>query len=336
MNATRENFTGDLKLLFDGLPEGITVEAGTLASGQNSLPVVFEAPADAPIAGRLLEPVARPVEAMAPLQSTFRHRVEWVRIQNNTVYVQSDVHQMAAAIVEPVPFRIRLAEPDAPLVQNGALDLEVVAERDAGYDEPITLKMLLNPPGTSALPEMTIPPGTNRISYRLDANANAQTGRCHTAVIATAKLKDGNPWISSQLVALDVAPSYLTGSIKLTSVERGKSVRLVCEVEHRNPFEGKAVVKLLGLPSNTTAEPVEITKDDKQVVFEVKTTEKTQAGMHRNLFCAATITQGSTTVEQSLARGGVLRVDAPRVKVATAKPVAAVAAPSGQTPTSAK
>jgi hypothetical protein len=45
-------------------------------------------------------------------------------------------------VVEEVPFKVSIVEPKVPLVQNGEMNLQVVAERAEGFDEPITLKML--------------------------------------------------------------------------------------------------------------------------------------------------------------------------------------------------
>ena len=101
------------------------------------------------------------------------------------------------------------------------------------------------------------------------------------------------------------------------------------------PFEGKAQVQLLGLPPNTSAAPKEITAKDTKVVFDVQTDAKSPTGQHNSLFCTATLTKGGEPINQTVASGGVLRIDAPppapttapAVAVAAAPPVAAPAAP---------
>jgi hypothetical protein len=330
MDATRANFSGELDLRFDGLPQGIKSTIPRMAANMSQVPVVFEAAADAPMAGALLRPIARSTDPAKIVESHFRHRVEWVRIQNDTVYVKSEVDRIAAAVAEAVPFRVKVIEPKMPLVQNGALDLRVEVERDAGFDEPIALKMVFNPSGITSSSEVTVPKGTNAAFYRLNASANAPTNTWPIAIVASARVKDGTAWVSSQMARLEVAPSFVLGRIDLASTERGKPARIVCKLEQKEPFEGKATVKLLGLPANTTAADQQITKDDSEVVFEVQTNEKSPAGLHKGLFLSATFTREGETVTQSFASGGVLRIDAPRVKASVTKTAAASVPEAGK------
>src|SRR5204862_5792710 len=101
------------------------------------------------------------------------------------------VDQIAAAVVEPVPFKVRIVEPQVPLVQSGEMNLQIVAERDEGFDEPITVKMLWNPPGVSSLPDMVIPKGATTVAYKLNATNKAEVRKWKTAVIAGATVNRG-------------------------------------------------------------------------------------------------------------------------------------------------
>jgi hypothetical protein len=327
MNASRNNYSGDLALDFPGLPKGVTFSADTLISGQNSLPIVFEAAADATVQGTLLEPIAKAADGKVQLDSSFRHTVEWVRVQNATVYVQSQVDRIAAAVVDEVPFKVSIVEPSVPLVQNGYLELQILAERKQGFDEPINVKMLFNPPGVGSLPEMTIAKGSNSVLYRLNANGNATMRKWKIAIVAGAKVGTAVTYASSQLAGLEVAAPFLAGKLATTSVERGKTTKVTCSLEQKAEFDGKAKVKLVGLPSGVTAEEVEITKDSKEAVFTVKAADNSTLGPAKQVFCNVTIKKGGEEINQSIATGGVLRVDAQRIKVADAKAAIAPAAP---------
>jgi hypothetical protein len=140
-----------------------------------------------------------------------------------------------------------------------------------------------------------------------------------TAVVGSAKVKGGTAYVSSQLVPIEIAPAFLDGKIDLTVLERGRPGKLTCKLTQKVPFEGKATVELVGLPANTTAKPLEITKDSTEAVFEIITTEKTQPGLTKNLFCKVIITRDGEPITHSIAQGGILRIDAPRVKLADAK-----------------
>jgi Bacterial pre-peptidase C-terminal domain len=325
-NATRENFGDDLKLTFPKLPAGITVHAEPMVKGQSAVPVVFEATADAVIDGNLLEPVARSTDPAKPVASRFRHLVEWVRIQNNTVYTKSEVGQIAAAVTEEVPFKIRIVEPKVPIVQDGKLDLRIEAERKEGFVEPITVKMLWNPPGLSSLPDMTIAKGSNSVLYRLNAAGNADLKKWKTAVIGQATVKGGTAYVSTQLAPIEVAAPFVTGKMDLTSVERGKTGRIVCKLEQKVPFEGKAIVSLVGLPANVTAKDVEVTKDATEAVFEVVTNDKSRPGLTKGLFCSLTVIRDGEPIIHTIAQGGILRIDEPKVKLSDARPAQNAAA----------
>ena len=327
LNIARDTFNGDLTVAFDGLPAGITALADTVPGSLSAVPVVFSAAADAPIAGTLLTPAAQAVDATATkgkdIVSRFRHTVDWVRIQNDTGYSRSEVGQIAAAVVEAVPFTVRIVEPKVPLVQSGETALKIIAERQEGFDEPITVKMLWNPPGVTSPPDLVIPKGANSVDYKLNASNKAEVRRWKTAVIASATVQGGAAYVSSQLAELEIAAPFIAGKINLTKVERGQTAKLICTLEQKVPFSGNAVARLVGLPANTTASDVEITQENKEAIFEVVTTEKSPLGSHKNVFCQVTLTRDGEPITHLIAQSSVLRIDAARPKpAADNKPVA--------------
>ena len=325
LNIARDGCNDDLAVALDGLPAGMTLAADTVPGSLSAVPVVFEAGAEAPLAGKMLTPRARPTDAAkaAGVGSRFRHTIDWVRIQNDTMYVRSEVEQIAAAVVDAVPFKVSIKESKAPIVQGGDKALEIIAERQEGFDEPITVKMLWNPPGISALPDMVIPKGANHVAYQLNATARADVRKWKTAAVASATVKGGTAYVSTQLADLEVAAPHLAGKIELTKVERGLTAKMVCVLDQKSPFDGTAVAKLVGLPGNVTANPVEITKDSKEAVFEVVTTDKSPTGSHKSVFCNVVVMRDGEPVSHLIAQGSVLRIDPPR-----GKPVAVAGSPA--------
>lgn len=323
LNINRDLCNDDLTVAFPGLPVGVTLQADTVPGSLSAVPVVFEAASNAAIAGVLLTPDAYPVDELKRpgVARRYRHNVDWVRIQNDTVYVRSEVGRIAAAVVEEIPFKVRIEQPRAPLVPSGEMALQIVAERRAGFDEPITVKMLWNPPGISSQPDMVIPKGATSIAYKLNATAKADTRAWKIAVIASATVEKGLAHASSQLATLEVAPPFLFGKIALTKVARGQPTRLVCALDQKVPFDGKARATLVGLPANVTAAPVEFTKDDKEAVFTLESSDKSALGLTKNVSCRVDIMQEGEPITHLIALGSVVRVDP-----APAKP----AAPSAQ------
>jgi hypothetical protein len=330
ISARRNEFGGDVGIQIEDLPPGIILHAGTMAASQNTFPVVFEAAPDAAIAGRLLDVSGFRVEGedRKPVPGGFRHVLELVYgAPNNTVYYQSEVNRLAVAVVEEAPFTIRIVQPQVPLVQNGYMDLKIVAERKEGFEEPINVRMLFNPPGVGSLPDMTIPKESNEVLYRLNAAGNAAAQLWKIAVIGTATVDGGAVWVSSQLADLQVSEPFLTMKIETAAAEQGQPVSVVAKIEHKTPFEGKAKVTLLGLPHKVSAPELEITKDDTEVVFPVSVDAESPAGQHRALFCNVVIMQNSEPVPHNAGSGGILRIDPPRKKAPEPAPVAAAPPP---------
>ena len=113
---------------------------------------------------------------------------------------------------------------------------------------------------------------------------------------------------------LEFAAPFLAGKMELTKVERGQTARMVCVLEQKVPFEGTAVARLVGLPDRVTAKEVEITKDSKEAVFEIVTSDKSPVGITKNIFCNVVITHSAEPISHNIASGSVLRIDLPRPK----------------------
>ena len=88
-----------------------------------------------------------------------------------------------------------------------------------------------------------------------------------------------------------MAPQFLTLKFQAASVEQGKEVDLIVNVNKSTDFPGAAKLTLIGLPNKATTEPVTVTNRDTKAVFHLKTDPKTPPGESKNLFCQAVITQ---------------------------------------------
>jgi hypothetical protein len=322
--AKRKDVSGDIDLTIEGLPSGVTMHADTMNAKVDAMPVVFEASENAVIGGKLLDLTAKvPGNAV---RGVFNHKVEMVAGPNNTFYYSTTVDKLYVAVTEPAPFKIRIVEPKVPLVQYGVMDLKIVAEREQGFNEPINVKIMWNPPGVGSLPDITIPKGETTADYRINAKDDAQTRKWKIAVIGTATVKGGPVWASSQLTTLEVADPYLLGKIEPVFATPGETAKLICKLDQKQSFEGKAKVKLLGLPDKVTAAEVEITKDSKEAVFNLQIAPKVPFGSHRALFCSVSIEKESETISQNIAPNSILRIVPPkRTRTASAEGTKVVA-----------
>ena len=326
MNVRRKDFSGDVEFGLENFPSGVTMKSDLMPKDHTVWPVVFEAAADAPLVGRLANiTVQTPKDAKDQLKGGIWQNYDLVQQGNDGIYYQVWTDKIAAVVVDELPFKIRIEELKAPLVQSGSLDVKVVAERKAGFDEPIRVQMLYNPPGVGTTPDITIAKGENSAIYTLNANGGATVRKWKITMLGSATVNGGTAFVSTQLADLEIAPAFVGGKIIQTNTLVGTSVKLRCELEQKTPFDGKAEIKLVGLPSGVTAEPKFITKDDKNVIFDLTTTTNATKGMHRSVFCSMSLAINGQTVAQTLAPNGAIRLDVPRTLVADAKP----AAPTG-------
>jgi hypothetical protein len=289
LNANRSNFDGDLVLDGGGLPAGVTLEAPPFKAGQGQIPVVFSAAADAPLGGALVALEARQVseqdpEGKAGVRGHFENVSDFVLSDpNNAVLYTARVEKLAVAVIDAVPFSVELAAPVAPLVRNGSLDLRVTVKREAGFDKPVTVEFPFRPAGVSANPSITIQPDKTEATYQLSADGKAATGTWRVHVVAGGDVH-GTAWVASAPVSLEVADPFTNAALKRASCEQGQSAQMACALEQVRPFEGEAVARLQGLPPEASSPELKFTKDTKELVFPVATTDKTPPGNHKSVF----------------------------------------------------
>jgi hypothetical protein len=313
ISAKRKDLTGDLKVKFDGLPAGVVMDADTMDGKVDAMPVVFEATPEAALGGKWIEPTAAPTDPKTSAKSSYNHVLELVQGgPNNTAYYSAMLDKLYVAVIDEAPFKLKIVEPKVPLVQYGTMDLKIVAERKPGFDDPINVKMMWTPPGVGALPDVTIPKGQNSVEYKLNAKQDAQPHRWKIAVLGTATIKGGPLWVSSQLASLEVGEPFVVGKFDPITAEPGQSVKWVCKLDQKQPFNGKATARLMGLPDSVKASEAQISKDDKEVTFNLTVDSKASPGSHRNLFCSVEIQKDSEVIPQNIGTGGVLRIVPPK------------------------
>lgn len=311
VSASRSNFGGDLAFEAANLPAGTTLVADTMPANLSAIPVLFEAAADAPVAGSLTDLLARHTDPKQNISGGFLQSTELlVGAPGQSVYWRTEVSRLAVAVADEVPFRISIVEPKAPLVQNGATNLKVFAERKPDFKAPIALYMLFNPPGVGSASSVTIPEGQNEAFYPVNANGGAECRKWKIAVIAQATVGNGPVWVSSQLATLEVVPPFVAFTMERAAVEQGQQTDLFCKVQTNTAFEGSAKVELLGLPHKVAAPEMQINKDTKEFAFKVATDKESPAGQHKNVFCRVTISQNGEPVVHSVG-GTELRIDRP-------------------------
>lgn len=338
ISANRQNFGGDL-VIEDGLqlPPGITYTAEPMPGSMNVMPVVFEAAADAPLGGALVDFRMKTVDASLNVSGQFENRADFV-IANpgQSLYAWKDVNRLPVAVIDELPFSIEIVQPQVPIVRNGSMQLKVVAHKKEGWDEDISVQFPFRPPGIGANSSINIAKGTNEGLYQLNANGNAALGKWPMYAIASSNV-GGAAWASSQMASLEVAEPYINIALKRAGVELGQETEIVAEVQVLKELKQPAEVVLVGLPHNVTSEPLQIAGDTTELLFKVKTAADSPEGTHKNIFCQITVLENSEPIVHARVGSTELRVDKPlpapvaapaQVATAEAQPAPAPAPPA--------
>ncbi len=113
-----------------------------------------------------------------------------------------------------------------------------------------------------------------------------------------------------------MATPFLAGKIETVSLKPGQSGKLTVHLQQSKPFDGKATIKLVGLPERVKTSEQEVTKDDQEVVFDLTVDPKCSPGSHKNLFCAVDVKQNGQVIPHTIASGGILRIVPPKKELA--------------------
>ncbi len=328
IGAQRANFGGDVALELRGAPAGLAVESQTYANGNNLIPVMFSAAADAGPSGTLTDVVGKSLDANVPLEGHLNQRTMLVRGQNNRDVYGHDADRMAVAITEEIPFKLELVQPTAPLVRDGQIDLKVVATRVGDFKAPISVSMIYNPAGVASSGAISIPEGQNEAVIPLTANGGAAIGTHKIIVVGRASHGGATVECSTQFVDLAIADSFFSVAFQKSAVELGQETEVVIKAEKKGDFAGKAKVELVGLPAGTATQPIEVDTATEEFVFKVTTDPAaSKAGKYTSLVCRTTFTINGMNVIQNQGTGE-LRIDAPLPP----KPTAPAAAPAPAAP----
>ena len=311
VSAGRVDFGGELVLEAQGLPAKMTMATENMAANMTLVPVVLEAAADAPIGGGLGTFTAKHADPKVTVPSNFSQMAELIiNAPGQSIYWAANVNKAAFAVTQDVPFKISIVEPKVPLVQNGAMQLKIVAERAAGFKAAITVVPLYSPPGVGSATSVVIPEGQNEVLMPLNANGGAQIRKWKYAVMATSNAGTGAVWVSSQLATLEIAAPYLGLTFERGAVEQGKETQIFVKIANTKPFAGNAKIKLIGLPTKVTTADLDITKESKEISFPIKTEAAAPPGIHRNLFCQIVVIENGEPITHNIG-ATELRIDVP-------------------------
>lgn len=311
VNFSRENIGCDLQLEPESLPAGVSMKAPPVHRSVNAAPVVFEAAADAPVAGSLHRFKVKSTGDAPPLEGLLRDVVHHVEVNNQGAYHSAESDRVVVSVIDEAPFHLDLEAPAVPIVKNGTLLLKVRARRKEGYQEAITLRFLWNPPGIGTPVTIAIPADQSEALYEVNANGDAAPGEWQVCILGEANTPQGPILVSSSLVTLRIAEPYLAMTLDMAATEQGKPTTMIAKVDFTTPFTGNATAELLGLPHGTKTQPIPFAHGQAEVHFPIEIAADATVGKHTALFCRVTVPENGQTILHQVGQGGTLRIDKP-------------------------
>ena len=323
LTLTKKNFTGELDFLVKNLPPGVSAEIPKAPSNFTSVPLLLKAESNASLCDRLLDlDIIHVDKNDKRIEGDFRHQVELVYgPPNNRSYYDATMDRLAVAVVEPVPFRIKLHPPSTPIVKGGSINLKVEVMRDTNFTKDVTVKILTRPPGIGARASLKIA-GKDTIGYYpLTANGASALGVWDIGMQGEAADEEGGQFLAaSEFVGLKVEEPYVSLKINMPAIQRGQDGQMLCNLSVKRPFEGKAKLELRGLPAFSTTEPIEFDANSSEIQFPIKVEDKARAGITKNLFCFAKVPFNGKLITHTVGQGGQIRLDNPPPKPKAPKP----------------
>lgn len=309
----RVNTKSSIQYNAKDLPAGVEFYSKPVHEKVSKVPVVFKADAEKSKLGfshASLE--LSSTDPKNPLKGQFNQTVELTYGDpNSAVHFSHQLKRLNVAVVDATPFKVRIQEFKTPIVRLGSKTLTVHVERKEGFDGEVKLKLLMDIPGVGSALEVKVPKGKTQGHYHLNANGGAQIGKWPCAVLASATVDGQSVYNATNIFELEVSEPYILANIDMAAVAQGQEVDVNVNFDHNKAFEGKAKVKLYGLPGKASSHDIEIDKATKNAFFKVKADKATPKGQHKSLFVNIAVIQDGETISHNVGGGGTLRVDPP-------------------------
>ena len=177
VRATRDGFNEEIQFQVDGLPEGVTAQTFPMPKGRVEIPIVLSAKTDATILGTLFSIEGTGKIGDREVRGKLRQYHKIFLGQNRRALLDHFTDRAVTAVIDATPFEIELAQPKTPILRRGSKQLSINIKRSEGFDKPVSIKTLYNPPGLAVNNSRKIEKGKTSVDVPITANANAALGQ---------------------------------------------------------------------------------------------------------------------------------------------------------------
>lgn len=308
------SYNGPLRLIAQGLPQGVTMTAPDYVPGMNGVPAQFTAAPGTRPQSCLFSIGLAKTTGDGDILSTSQVYVPFINHSGGRSWHHVHLAKFALGITDNSPFSVELEQPRIPISQSGELKVKVRVRRNEGFDGPIDIQPDWYPNGISGGGAVTIPPGESEAEYTLSASSSATAGTWKMTMNATTTAGDaysgvGRIRVSSNYIDLAVGSPYVKLKFAASAVRRNQTAEIRCAVTRLKPFTHAAGVTLLGLPKGVTAVgEYTLQPDDDAITFTVRASNEALLGQYKQIRCELTFQEDGQSIRQ-LTDNGTLRVD---------------------------
>jgi hypothetical protein len=333
VNVTRAGYGGEVRYELAGLPAGVTATTFPIPAGRSEAPVLLSAAPDAVHNASLFRIDGRGDDANAHVTGVLSQTHNLVLGQNRVPMWTYDTTHAAMAVTDAAPFSIELVQPATPLLREGSKELTVRIVRNEGFEQPVSLRTLYNPPGIGVNNSLKIEKDQTEVNIPITANGGAGIGVWPMILVASYDSGKGTADATTPAIMLDVQDSLFKYEFPKAAAEQGAEASIAVVLQIQRDLPGEAEIELAGLPNGVTSPSIKqkIAPDATSVVFPLTIAADAKVGSHKTLVCIARVTVGDETIVQTTGTGE-LRIDPPPPPKADPPPAPAEAAPATPPP----
>jgi hypothetical protein len=247
VTVARKEFSGPITLTIADPPPGITVRAGTIATGQTVGSLSISASPNAGFAAVPLKLVGR---AQGPNGLIEAEAIKYLIFAQQEKLTTNALTQKGLVAAPVLPTPVTLDAPAGPIeVAHGfgsSIPIKVV--RSKGADAVLTIAPLPLPPGL-AVPAASIPEKAASGTITVSTAVEAPLGTMTIALQAKGKFEGREQTISIPAVSLNlVPPAEVTLAATAVEVKPGATVEVKGKVQRKGVFKEPVTIKINGLP----------------------------------------------------------------------------------------
>ena len=335
LGVHRDRVVGDVKLTFEGLPQGVSADCPLVASSQFVVPAVFVADASAATTGSLVGVQCTLGNGSSEVTTgRFEQIVDLVNGPADAIFQPASVDRLSVAVTHSVPYSIELVKPTVPLSADGTLDISIQVKREPGFNAPLDITFPLLPEWVECEAKTRIAANQNSGTVTLRSNRRATGGTWPIVAEGTPGLSEGDsakpatdarmagmlssrpsttslPSVSSSLHSLIISEAPIRGSIASISAERGTQIELECKLEFGDSVPKRLTATLEGLPNRVHADAISIRREDKGARFQLVIEDDAPTGTFDQLVCRLRGSLDNQQVSYCVARDTKLIITAP-------------------------